>query len=187
MFVVHCMTRRMWCNKVSFGRSGKAIGVYVSRLEKQNHYGRFSIVRRTCVGSNSSGPLSSKRGTAGRVAKSPREDLGEPTEFDNVPEDPLSVRATDNNEEYGIKKSQNNEKRGAEVPKLTPLPKSFVFCPLCGRGHGVMKCGKCGGKGVVLTRPGGAGVAGVVGKARCSICNGLGKVPCLLCGGNEST
>lgn len=174
----------MWCHKTSFGGLERA-RVNVLRLDNKHSYYRIINHRRIGIGSNPSGPLFSKGVTAG-CSKSPRNNLGEPSELDNVAENPLSATAKGNYERDGIRSDEKNEKRGDEVLKLTPLPKSFVFCPLCGRGHGVMKCEKCGGKGVVLTRPGGAGVAGVVGKARCSICNGLGKVPCLLCGGNQS-
>lgn len=56
---------------------------------------------------------------------------------------------------------------------LTPLPGGVQFCILCGCGDGTLVCPRCTGRGVVLTRPGGAGVAGAVGQARCKICSGL--------------
>ncbi len=34
-------------------------------------------------------------------------------------------------------------------------------------------------------QPGGAGVPFYVGTARCKLCNGLGVIPCMLCGGIE--
>lgn len=142
----------------------------------------FINTRRIYIGPNSWRPLPIKKGVA-LWCKSPRAN-SEPSELDEytLPAGEEKVQ----NEQDEILSDESSEKRGDGGAKLTPLPKNFVFCPLCGRGHGVMECQKCGGKGVVLTRPGGAGVAGVVGKARCSICNGVGKVPCLLCGGNGS-
>lgn len=69
--------------------------------------------------------------------------------------------------------------------ELSPLPPRVRFCELCGTGDGVMVCTKCDGDGVVRTRRGGAGVSGVVGTARCSMCNGIGSVPCPQCSGME--
>jgi len=173
------MARRMWCTEPSFGRSERTKR-YAAQLDKQN---LFMYTRRIHVGLHSSRPRSVGDGVA-VWSKSKREG-SEPSDDED---EYVTMSALDkaNNEHNKSPSDESNEKRGGGGVQLTPLPKRYVFCPLCGRGRGVMICQKCRGKGVVLTRPGGAGVAGVVGKARCSICNGVGKVSCLLCGGNES-
>ena len=56
--------------------------------------------------------------------------------------------------------------------ELTPLGSSFQYCIICGTGDGKAECPRCEGHGWVLTRPGGAGVAGKVGQARCKLCGG---------------
>ena len=56
--------------------------------------------------------------------------------------------------------------------RMTPLPRRVTFCELCGTGDGIIECPKCLGEGQVLTRVGGAGVAGERGWARCSLCVG---------------
>lgn len=68
---------------------------------------------------------------------------------------------------------QSLEKKMIAEKVLTPLPEGVRFCVLCGCGDGILPCPRCEGRGVVLTRPGGAGVAGAVGQARCKICSGL--------------
>ncbi|KAI8113049.1 hypothetical protein M9435_003055 [Picochlorum sp. BPE23] len=79
------------------------------------------------------------------------------------------------------------EKKLIAEKVLTPLPEGIRFCVLCGCGDGIVPCPRCEGRGVVLTRPGGAGVAGAVGQARCKMCSGLGKVPCIICAGSEGS
>jgi hypothetical protein len=56
--------------------------------------------------------------------------------------------------------------------ELTPLGSSLQYCIICGTGDGKVECPRCEGHGWVLTRPGGAGVAGKVGQARCKLCGG---------------
>lgn len=56
--------------------------------------------------------------------------------------------------------------------ELTPLGSSFQYCIICGTGDGKVECSRCEGRGWVLTRPGGAGVARKVGQARCGLCGG---------------
>jgi len=62
----------------------------------------------------------------------------------------------------------------------------FRWCGTCG-GDGFLPCFKCGGRGLVATKPGNAGVAFHIGTARCSDCSGMKKKPCPLCAGMTSS
>lgn len=66
---------------------------------------------------------------------------------------------------------------------LTPLDTGIHFCVICATGDSKVLCPRCDGTGEILTRPGGAGVPGQVGVARCKLCGGSGIVPCVVCGG----
>ena len=83
----------------------------------------------------------------------------------------------------GSEQSSIERKRRIQDKVLTPLESKITFCILCGTGDARVVCPQCDGKGQVLTRPGGAGVAGKVGTVRCKICAGSGVVPCAICGG----
>ena len=51
----------------------------------------------------------------------------------------------------------------------------------------MLPCSRCGGRGTVLTKPGGAGMPLLVGTARCRECAGMGVAPCPLCSCAEVT
>ena len=80
------------------------------------------------------------------------------------------------------------ESTGFLQEDVPPIEKEAMgWCGFCGNRCGWVECGACNGKGAYVTKPGLAGVSGVVGLARCKSCFGWKATPCLICGVKDRT